>query len=110
MTPQEFKDALESNMKIVNGVMGFNMFAKSPELQKFIISKCSSITFTFEEIDNQTNADKKKLDDKCTEHMIGCLMTMNHNRDKSNMFDEVKRSLLAKNDDAFPTSGKQLTR
>ena len=106
MTPQEFKDAIESNIKVANEVMGFNMFA-SPELQKFIINKCDDITFTFETLDAQTTEDKKDLEDKCTEHMIGCLMAMNHNRDKSNMYDEVKKSLLAKNDDAFPTSGAE---
>ena len=40
--------------------------------------------------------------------MIGCLMTLNHNRDKSNMYDEVhKKSLLANHADAFATSGAE---
>ena len=83
-TPNEFKNAMTSNMKVLCDVAGTDIFGLFPNLQKFLISKCDDIPYHHTNLENQSEEDKADLYSRCTECIIGCNMTMRSNKERSN--------------------------
>ena len=108
MTPVEFKETMMSHMQVLCEVSGHkDIFGLFPSLQNFIIEKSNDLTYTAATLETQTDETKKDLHNRVTECLIGCVMTLRHNQEKSNMYKEIHKSCMIGHGNAFAMSGSE---
>ena len=100
-TPSEFKESMTSNHDVFVDVAGVSIFSLMPSLQEFVLDKNADLDFAIEDLENQSEDNKKRLSDKCVDCILGCNMTLRSNKEKSDMNTEVHKSLLSKHGGAF---------
>ena len=99
-TPSEFKESMTSNHDVFVDVAGVSIFSLMPSLQEFVLDKNADLDFAIEDLENQSEDNKKRLSDKCVDCILGCNMTLRCNKEKSDMNTEVHKSLLSKHEGA----------
>ena len=100
-TSSEFKESMTSNHDVFVDVAGVSIFSLMPSLQEFVLDKNADLDFAIEDLENQSEDNKKRLSDKCVDCILGCNMTLRCNKEKSDMNTEVHKSLLSKHGGAF---------
>ena len=105
--PSDFGETTTSNGQVLKDVVGATVFGHMPTLQEFIINRCSDLNFAPSELEAQSRATKELVYARCDDCMIGCIMTLRSNKEKSDMNTEVHKSLLSKHGEAFAMSANE---
>ena len=100
-SPADFSETTLSNNEVLTDIAGHSVFAHLPALQKFVIDKYEDLTFDVTSLNKQSEKTKALLYKRCDECILGCNMTLRSNKDRSDMNEEVHKSLLSKHGSAF---------
>ena len=93
-SPSEFSDQTGSNALVLEELIGVNIWGQMPFLQKHVIDKCDDLSFEFDKLTTQSKVTQELVALRCQDVMLGCTMTVNSNKSKSDMYTDVKKTVL----------------